>query len=179
MIRVLGFLVTFIMAGDPDMRKTGEYALALEDGGADIIELGVPFSEPIADGPVIQRAGERALKAGTNIEKILKMVSVLRHRTQVPIVLMGYYNPIFRYGADMFFENAAEAGVDGIIICDLIPEEAVQLLLAPGPVDWTPFFFLLPPAQRRGSSVFPAYVQDLYIMFLLPVLPGRGRDWQK
>jgi len=155
-------LVAFIMAGDPDLRRTGEYVLALEDGGADIIELGVPFSEPIADGPVIQRAGERALKAGTTLAKILGMVSGLRQRTQVPIVLMGYYNPIFRYGADMFFENAVEAGVDGTIVCDLIPEEAGQFVAAARACGLDTIFLLAPTSTQerieRVASVCSGFI---------------------
>jgi len=158
-------LVAFIMAGDPDLRRTEEYVLALEDGGADIIELGVPFSEPIADGPVIQRAGERSLRVGTTLAKILKIVSGLRQRTQVPIVLMGYYNPIFRYGADMFFENAAEAGVDGTIVCDLIPEEAGQFVAGARNCGLDTIFLLAPTSTLerikrvvRVSSGFIYYV---------------------
>jgi len=119
-------LITFITAGDPDLAATGEYILALEQGGADIIELGVPFSDPMADGPTIQKSSERALSAGTTLPGILETVRTVRRETRIPIVLMGYYNPVFIYGMDKFAADAAAAGVDGILLVDLPPEEAAD-----------------------------------------------------
>lgn len=117
-------LVTFITAGDPDLAATGELIPLLAESGSDIIELGVPFSDPMADGPTIQLSSERALAAGTTLPKILSTVKSARARTQVPIVLMGYYNPILMYGLDRFAADAAAAGVDGVLLVDLPPEEA-------------------------------------------------------
>ncbi|HJV35494.1 tryptophan synthase subunit alpha [Geomonas sp.] len=120
-------LVTFITAGDPDLATTEEAVLELERAGADLIELGVPFSDPMADGPTIQLSSERALAAGTTLPRILELVKKLRTRTQVPIVLMGYFNPIFAYGAERFAADAVEAGVDALLVVDLPPEESAEL----------------------------------------------------
>ncbi|WP_224983327.1 tryptophan synthase subunit alpha [Geomonas agri] len=120
-------LVTFVTAGDPDLASTEKVVLALEQAGADLIELGVPFSDPMADGPTIQLSSDRALAAGTTLPGILELVTRLRTRTQVPIVLMGYFNPIFTYGAERFACDAAKAGVDALLVVDLPPEEAPEL----------------------------------------------------
>ncbi len=115
--------IAYIMAGDPDMAKTLAYARALIQGGADIIELGMPFSDPIADGPTIQKAAQRALQSKTNILKIFALVSTLRKTSCIPIVLMGYINPVLKYGTKRFFKDAARSGVDGLILPDLPLEE--------------------------------------------------------
>lgn len=117
-------LVTFITAGDPDLATTERLIHTLERSGADVIELGVPFSDPMADGPTIQKASERALAAGTTLPQILAMVKSVRRTSQIPIVLMGYYNPLFLYDTRRFIVDAVEAGVDGVLIVDLPPEEA-------------------------------------------------------
>jgi tryptophan synthase alpha chain len=117
-------LVTFITAGDPDLETTGEIIRELESAGADIIELGVPFSDPMADGPTIQLSSERALSAGATLPKILELVRSVRKTSEIPLVLMGYYNPVFYYGIERFVTDAVEAGVDGVILVDLPPEEA-------------------------------------------------------
>ena len=115
--------IAYIMAGDPNMTRTLAYARALLQGGADIIELGMPFSDPIADGPTIQKAAQRALQSKTNISKIFALVSTLRKTSGIPIVLMGYINPVLKFGTKRFFENAARSGVDGVILPDLPLEE--------------------------------------------------------
>ncbi|HEY5672849.1 MAG TPA: tryptophan synthase subunit alpha [Malonomonas sp.] len=120
-------LIPFLTAGDPDMAKTAELVHTLVNNGADLIELGVPFSDPMADGPTIQAASERALAAGASLDKVLQLVTDVRQTCQVPIVLMGYYNPIFRYGAERFAKAAAAAGVDGVLLVDLPPEEAAEI----------------------------------------------------
>lgn len=117
-------LVTFITAGDPDLATTESLILELERAGADLIELGVPFSDPMADGPTIQLSSERALASGTTLPKILATVKSVRCKTQVPIILMGYYNPIFIHGPERFVTEAVAAGVDGVLLVDLPPEEA-------------------------------------------------------
>ena len=124
-------LITFIMAGDPDAKVSLDVLKSLPDAGADIIELGMPFTDPMADGPVIQLAGGRALTAGANMNQTLQMVRDFREENDTtPIVLMGYYNPVMQYGAVKFVDDAAEAGVDGLIIVDLPPEEADETLKA-------------------------------------------------
>lgn len=120
--------IPYIMAGDPDIEKTMERVLMLEECGADIVELGVPFSDPVADGPTIQRAAERALKAGVSLKKMLAFMTELRKHSQIPIIFMTYYNPIYKYGEEAFVADAAAAGVDGLIIPDLPPEEAASLI---------------------------------------------------
>lgn len=120
-------LLTFITAGDPDLRTTGKLVLALEKAGADIIELGVPFSDPMADGPVIQAASERALAGGASLKKIIHLVARLRTQTAIPILLMGYYNPIFVMGLKRFAVQAKRGGVDGVLVVDLPPEAARPL----------------------------------------------------
>jgi tryptophan synthase alpha chain len=119
-------LVIYIMAGDPDLETTRRLILELEQAGADVIELGVPFTDPLADGPSIQAANERALAAGTTLNGILRLVRDLRRETQIPILLMTYFNPIFRAGMEDVAAEAREAGVDGMLITDLPPEEAEE-----------------------------------------------------
>jgi len=117
-------LVTFITAGDPDLALTERLVPAMAAAGADVIELGVPFSDPMADGPTIQLSSERALAGGTTLTAILAMVKRIRQGCQVPILLMGYYNPVYAFGPERFCTEAAAAGVDGVLLVDLPPEEA-------------------------------------------------------
>ncbi len=124
-------LVTFITAGDPDADSSLSVLKALPNAGADIIEIGMPFTDPMADGPAIQHASERALAAGANMKQTLEMVRTFRdENTNTPIVLMGYINPIFTYGIEKFTKDATEAGVDGLIVVDLPPEEDSELSAA-------------------------------------------------
>jgi tryptophan synthase alpha chain len=120
-------LITFVTAGDPDLSLTERLLPILAKAGADIIELGMPFSDPMADGPTIQLASERALASGTTLAGILETVTLVRRSCQTPIVLMGYFNPIHSYGFDRFARDAAQAGVDALLIVDLPPEEAGPL----------------------------------------------------
>jgi tryptophan synthase alpha chain len=121
-------LIPYVTAGDPDLEMTKTLVRELVRCGGDLIEIGVPFSDPLADGPIIQRASQRALQGGTTLRKILQMVSELRRDVDVPLVLMTYYNPVFRYGEEAFVADALDAGVDGIIVPDLPPEEAQTLI---------------------------------------------------
>ncbi|HSA85874.1 MAG TPA: tryptophan synthase subunit alpha [Nitrospira sp.] len=144
-------LIAYLMAGDPGLAETEQLVVALEQAGADVIELGVPFSDPIADGPVIQQAAERALRSGTSLRKILASVTSLRQRTDIPIVLMLYYNSIHAMGCQPFCEAAKAAGVDGLIVPDMPPEEAGPLK-APTDAAGLSLIFLLAPtstADRR------------------------------
>lgn len=120
-------LIIYLTAGDPSLALTKELILALEAAGADILEIGVPFSDPTADGPVIQAAAQRALKNGTTLQGILEMIGEVRLVSQIPLVLFGYFNPIFAYGTKKFAEDAAKVGVDGVLVVDLPPEEAKEL----------------------------------------------------
>ncbi len=120
-------LIVYLTAGDPSLAITKQLILRLEKSGVDILEIGVPFSDPTADGPVIQAASQRALKTGTTLEGVLKMVAEIRQTSQIPIVLFGYFNPIFAYGVEPFAKAAKQAGVDGILVVDLPPEEAQEL----------------------------------------------------
>jgi len=123
-------LVTYVMAGDPDDATALEIVKALPQAGADIIELGMPFSDPMADGPDIQAAAQRALKAGQTLAKTLELVRAFRALDdQTPILLMGYYNPIYRYGVSQFLSDAKKAGVDGLLVVDLPPEMDEELCL--------------------------------------------------
>ena len=119
--------IPFITLGYPDVKYTESLVLEMEARGADIVELGIPFSDPLADGPVIQAASYEALKNGINLTKAIKFVERLRHKTQIPLIFMGYYNSIFRFGEKEFVSQASEAGVDGVIVVDLPPEEAISL----------------------------------------------------
>jgi tryptophan synthase alpha chain len=120
-------LICYVTAGDPSLDKTKEIILALEAAGVDCVEIGVPFSDPTADGPIIQAASQRALKNGTTLATILAMIESLRKNSEIPIVLFGYYNPILSFGTKRFAARANEAGVDGILVVDLPPEEAQEL----------------------------------------------------
>ncbi len=120
-------LVTYVTAGDPDFARSRDVILALDRAGADVLEVGVPFSEPLADGPVIQRASERALAAGMSLGRALDLVAEVRRDVQAPIVLFTYANPVFRLGLGHFVARAAEAGVDGVLALDLPIEEASGL----------------------------------------------------
>ncbi len=142
-------LVIYLCAGDPDLRTTEDLVVAAAESGADVIELGVPFSDPTADGPAIQRASERSLAVGTTLAKVLDTVGAIRLRTDVPILLFGYYNPILSYGEQKVVEDAAARGADGFLVVDLPPEESDGLRL---------------PASERGLDFVPL------------IAPTSGRD---
>jgi tryptophan synthase alpha chain len=134
-------LIPYLCAGDPDLDTTYELVLATAAAGADVIELGMPFSDPTADGPVIQRASERALRSGTTLRGVLSLVERIRQKSDVAIVLFGYYNPILAFGERELARAAKKAGVDGLLVVDLPPEEAASLLelLQAEQLDFVPF----------------------------------------
>lgn len=146
-------LIPFLTAGDPDIATTVKLVRTLVENGADLIELGVPFSDPMADGPTIQAASERALAAGATLTKVLRLVAEVRIDCQVPLVLMGYYNPIFRYGVERFASDAAAAGVDGLLLVDLPPEEVGEISVAMQAAGVTMISLLAPttPPERMQS----------------------------
>lgn len=144
-------LVVYLTAGDPDREFTEALALRLVDAGVDVIELGVPFSDPIADGPVIQRASERALRAGTTLGDVLRLAGRIRSQRSIPLVLFSYFNPVLQLGLERFAEQAVAAGLDGVLITDLTPEEAdgfvkVMRGCRPGGLDTV---FLVAPTSTR------------------------------
>ncbi len=123
-------LVVYLTAGDPTLDDTGKILAAVDRAGADVVELGVPFSDPLADGPVIQRASERALRAGTSLRKILALLPQWRAAVRAPMILFTYYNPVLQYGLEDFSLDAARAGVDGSLVVDLTPEESSDYVAA-------------------------------------------------
>ncbi len=151
-------LIPFITAGDPDLATTEELIHVLVENGADLIELGFPFSDPMADGPTIQGASERALESGTTLSKILEMVIRVREHTNVPIVLMGYYNPLFSYGPERFAADASTAGVDGLLLVDLPAEEAgeIRSYLQLAGISLIPLLAPTTPPQRMQRLVADA-----------------------
>ncbi|HSM52389.1 MAG TPA: tryptophan synthase subunit alpha, partial [Thermoanaerobaculia bacterium] len=141
--------VPFLVAGDPDLDATERLLLALARAGADAIEIGVPFSDPIADGPVIQAASERALAGGVTLERILARVARLRAPVGVPLVLFSYANPILAYGVERFAEQAAASGIDAVLVVDLPPEEAEEELAPRLAAHGVDLVFLLAPTSGR------------------------------
>jgi len=139
-------IVAYITAGDPSLDASLRYVLALAEAGADVIELGVPFSDPLADGPTIQRASERALQAGTTLASVLDLVKRIRQSSQVPLILFGYYNPFFQMGLERFAAAATSAGADGVLTTDLTPEESDEYPR----IIWIRFFW--EPRHRRTSG---------------------------
>ena len=175
-------LIAYLMAGDPSLDATAEYVLALERAGADLVELGVPFSDPIADGPVIQRASERALKAKTTLTGILTTVARLRARTQIPLLLMTYYNPVLRFGEARFATEASAAGVDGVIIPDLPPEEAGGLRPHARRAGLETVFLLAPTSPiariRRVAAVSTGFLYYVSLTGITGAALGNLRDVQ-
>jgi tryptophan synthase alpha chain len=157
--------IPYIMAGAPSLKRTKELIKILEDCGADIIELGVPFTDPLADGPVIQRAAEMAISRGVVLKDVIALVREVREWTNIPIILMTYYNPVFKYGDERFMQDASDAGVDGVIVPDLPPDEAGGLMKSAKKHGVDTIFLLAPTStdERRkivakASSGFIYYV---------------------
>ncbi len=167
-------LIPFITAGDPDIETTFALVQEMVRQGADIIELGVPFSDPMADGPTLQRAAERAVRNGTSLSHILGLVSRLRQSLSVPILLMGYYNPIFRYGGERFAQDARRAGVDGVLCVDLPPEEADELKRATDLHDLDMIFLLAPTSSlARAQAVLTRARGFIYYVAVTGVTGAR------
>ncbi len=142
--------IPFLMAGDPNLAVTGDLIEALERGGADLIELGLPFSDPIADGPVNQRAAQRALSAGTTLSGVFEMIAARRRRVTVPIVLFTYFNPLHARGLERFAEQAAGSGVDGVLCVDLPPEEGERELVPTLDAHGIDSIYLLAPTSTKA-----------------------------
>jgi tryptophan synthase alpha chain len=148
-------LVAYVMGGDPDLATSRAAALACAEAGADLVEIGMPFSDPIADGPTIQRAAERALENGTTVADCLALAGAVRARSDVRIALMGYVNPVLSYGLDRFFTDAARAGVDAVILPDVPPEEAGEIRALASGAGVKVVFLLAPtstPVRRAAAA---------------------------
>lgn len=150
-------LIPFLAAGYPDMKTTYDLCLGLDRSGADIIELGVPFSDPLMDGPVIQKAYEASLQAGITLSQIIDLVKEIRLKTSVPLVLMSSYNPIYQYGIERFVVQATEAGVDGVIVPDLPPEEADELKTRADKNSLATIFLLAPTSIQERVNLISRY----------------------
>jgi tryptophan synthase alpha chain len=156
-------LIVYLTAGDPSLSITKKLIFALEKAGVDILEIGVPFSDPTADGPVIQAASQRALQAGTTLQGVLNLVTEVRKVSEIPIVLFGYFNPIFAYGVRKFAGSARRAGVDGVLVVDLPYEEAKELRIYTDAVG-IDFIALLAPTTdaKRLSKIAASATGFLY-----------------
>jgi len=150
-------LVAYLTAGDPAPERTPDLVEALVRGGAGLIELGVPFSDPIADGPVIQRAGERALRAGTSLKAVLEIAAGIRKRSEVPLLLFTYLNPVLRYGLDRLAEDAAGCGIDGCLLTDASVEEARDYVEAMQRHSLDTVFLAAPTSTRRRLELVARY----------------------
>ena len=171
--------IAYITAGDPDLAKTKEIALALERSGVDILELGVPFSDPIADGPTIQAASHRAILSGTTLAKIFATVKDLRRRTAMPIVFMTYYNPVLRYGLKRFFDSCRKCGVDGVIVPDLPCEESREFIEHAGSSGVATIFLAAPTSTVKRLKRI-AYNSKGFIYYVsLTGVTGARRDLPK
>jgi len=168
-------LIPFIVAGDPDMASTHKLVLELESRGADLIELGVPFSDPMADGPANQHAIARGLSSGASLAGILSMVTDLRKETQIPIILYGYYNPYLHYGCERLCRDAATAGVDAILAVDLPPEENAELQ-KPARANGIDLIYLLAPTTplERSRRIARSAGGFLYYVSVTGVTGARG-----
>jgi tryptophan synthase alpha chain len=157
--------IPYIMAGDPTLNDTKTFIRELSEAGADIIELGVPFSDPLADGPTIQRASERALRQGVNLRKVLSLVEDIRPHTKIPLIVMTYYNPVFKYGIEAFTKKAVSVGVNGLIIPDLIPDEADELIRCTKKYGLDTIFLLAPTStEERIKKVKKASTAFIYFV---------------
>lgn len=158
-------VIAFITAGDPSLAATESLVLALAEAGADVVELGVPFSDPVADGPAIQRSSERALRAGTTLGGVLEQIESLRRKTDVPLVLFSYYNPVLQMGLERFASQAAAVGVDGVLITDLTPEEAGEYRRIVAEQDMDTIFLAAPTSpDERLSRIADSCSGFLYLI---------------
>ena len=167
-------LVTYVMGGDPDVATSRAMALACAEAGADLVELGFPFSDPVADGPTIQHAAERALAAGTTTADVLGIAAWVRARSDVPIALMGYLNPILAHGVERFARDCARSGVDAVIVPDLLPEEADELAPALAARGVRTVFLLAPTSgPERVAAAVRAATGFVYFVSVLGVTGAR------
>jgi tryptophan synthase alpha chain len=171
-------LVGFVCAGDPDLATSLDITTSMCDAGLDVLELGVPFSDPTADGPVIQRAAGRALRSGATLTAVLEMTRTLRQRTEVPIILFSYYNPIFAYGVDAFYRDSKNAGADGVLVVDLPYEESRELTDAWAGDDGFSLIRLIAPTtpKERMKKIAGSGSCFLYLVSKTGVTGSSGLD---
>lgn len=167
--------IPFLTAGDPDLDTTEALIIAMAEAGADLIEIGIPFSDPVAEGMVIQRADERALQAGTTTDKIFAMVQRVRQETQVPLAFMTYMNPVFTYGVERFMKNAHQAGIDAIIVPDVPFEEKSELSDACRTYDIDLISMIAPTSADRAQKIAAEAQGFLYCVSSLGVTGMRGQ----
>ena len=172
-------LVVYLTAGDPSLDATREIGLAAIDAGADVIELGVPFSDPLADGPIIQRASERALAHGTRLKDVLGLAREIRAaRPDAGLVIFSYLNPMLRYGLRKFADDAAAAGVDGVLAIDMIVEEAGEYLSEMSRVNLAPIFLAAPTSpDARLEAIAKNHQRVLCMPFRVWASPARSKVW--
>ena len=172
-------LVAYLMAGDPSLDATRRLVVEVERRGADVIELGVPFSDPLADGPVIQRAGIRALAGGTSLPRILEMVATLRAEVRVPIALMTYYNPVLAFGLKSFARTAADAGADGVLVPDLPWEESEPLRAEAEPAGLDVIQFVAPTSMPARVKTIARLARGFIYLVSLTGVTGERRELPK
>lgn len=168
-------LILYIMAGDPDLKTTESLVMEIERAGGDILELGVPFSDPIADGPAIQRASERALKSRTTLKNVITLVKRLREKgASIPLIIMTYYNIILQYGINKFSRDAVRAGIDGVIIPDLPPEEASEFITESRSSGLDTIFLLAPTStEERIKTIASSATGFIYYVSMTGITGAR------
>jgi tryptophan synthase alpha chain len=169
-------LVAFFTAGDPTLADTVRLVREAEQRGADVVELGIPFSDPLADGPVVQRAGARALAGGATVARILETVATIRAHTRLPIVLMTYYNPVLAFGLKAFARTAADAGADGLIVVDLPPEEATPLRVETAATGLDIIHFVAPTSTPERMRLVARASQGFIYLVSLTGVTGARED---
>lgn len=173
-------LVSYIMAGDPSLQETEKLIPELEKGGADLIEIGIPFSDPLADGPTIQKAAVRALDNGVSLRDAIDLVKRVRKVSQVPLIFMSYYNPIFKYGEERFVRDAVKAGMDGVIVPDLPPEEAGGFIAHSRKNGLDTIFLLAPTSNeeriKKVCSISTGFIYYVSLTGVTGVREGLSKD---
>ncbi|HEU4367704.1 MAG TPA: tryptophan synthase subunit alpha [Methylomirabilota bacterium] len=169
-------LVVYVMAGDPSLAETERLVVEAERRGADVVELGVPFSDPLADGPVIQRAGVRALARGTSLARVLETVATLRARVRVPLVLFTYYNPVLAFGLKAFAQTAVDAGADGVIVPDLPHEEAEPLRAEAAPAGLDLIHLVAPTSTPARVKAIARHSRGFIYVVSLTGVTGERRE---
>jgi tryptophan synthase alpha chain len=170
-------LVIYITAGDPSLEGTKEIVLGLDAAGVDCLEIGVPFSDPTADGPIIQAASQRALRNGTTLSAILDMIESIRKVSEIPIVLFGYYNPILSYGTEHFAARAQEAGVDGILVVDLPPEESHELRQYTDPLGIDFISLIAPTTSTERVSMIASHASGFLYYISITGVTGTVKPY--
>ncbi|MGB2706032.1 MAG: tryptophan synthase subunit alpha [Candidatus Omnitrophota bacterium] len=168
--------IVYIAAGDPSLGETGKLIIELEKSGVDLVEIGIPFSDPLADGPTIQKASQRALSKGASVKSILRMVHRTRKKVSLPLVFMTYYNPVYHYGLAKFVRDSKSAGVDGVIIPDLPPEEAKEIIGISKKENFATIFLAAPTStKKRLKDIAARSTGFIYYVSLTGVTGARKK----